>query len=205
MSCMMKRTLLALPLLLATAASPALADAIPLAKLSAYINELTTAQATFTQINPDGSGSKGLLIIKRPGRMRFEYTKPDNTVVLASGGQVAIFDAKSNQPPEQYPLAKTPLNLVLAPKVNLEQSGMVVDHAEEGKLTVVTAQDPKHPEVGTIALGFSDNPIELRQRIVTDETGGQTTVLLDELKTGEAYAPSTFIIDDEIARRKKKN
>ena len=41
--------------------------------------------------------------------------------------------------------------------------------------------------------------------IVTDETGGQTTVLLDELKTGETYAPSTFIIDDEIARRKKKN
>jgi outer membrane lipoprotein-sorting protein len=94
---------------------------------------------------------------------------------------------------------------VLAPKVNLEQSGMVVDHAEEGKLTVVTAQDPKHPEVGTIALGFSDNPIELRQWVVTDETGGQTTVLLDELKMGETYAPSTFIIDDEIARRKKKN
>lgn len=203
MSCMMKRTLLALPLLLATAATPVLADEIPLSKLSAYINGLTTAQANFTQINPDGSGSKGLLIIKRPGRMRFEYTKPDKTVVLASGGQVAIFDAKSNQPPEQYPLSKTPLNLVLAPKVNLEQSGMVVGHSEEGKLTVVTAQDPKHPEVGTIALGFSNNPIALRQWIVTDETGGQTTVLLDELKTGETYAPSTFIIDDEIARRKK--
>jgi|JI6StandDraft_1071083.scaffolds.fasta_scaffold43126_4 outer membrane lipoprotein-sorting protein len=203
MSCMMKRTLLALPLLLATAATPVLADEIPLSKLSAYINGLTTAQANFTQINPDGSGSKGLLIIKRPGRMRFEYTKPDKTVVLASGGQVAIFDAKSNQPPEQYPLSKTPLNLVLAPKVNLEQSGMVVGHSEEGKLTVVTAQDPKHPEVGTIALGFSSNPIALRQWIVTDETGGQTTVLLDELKTGETYAPSTFIIDDEIARRKK--
>lgn len=203
MSCMMKRTLLALPLLLATAATPVLADEIPLSKLSAYINGLTTAQANFTQINPDGSGSKGLLIIKRPGRMRFEYTKPDKTVVLASGGQVAIFDAKSNQPPEQYPLSKTPLNLVLAPKVNLEQSGMVVGHSEEGKLTVVTAQDPKHPEVGTIELGFSNNPIALRQWIVTDETGGQTTVLLDELKTGETYAPSTFIIDDEIARRKK--
>lgn len=203
MSCMMKRTLLALPLLLATAATPVLADEIPLSKLSAYINGLTTAQANFTQINPDGSGSKGLLIIKRPGRMRFEYTKPDKTVVLASGGQVAIFDAKSNQPPEQYPLSKTPLNLVLAPKVNLEQSGMVVGHSEEGKLTVVTAQDPKHPEVGTIALGFSNNPIALRQWIVTDETGGQTTVLLDELKTGETYAPSTFIIEDEIARRKK--
>ena len=203
MSCMMKRTLLALPLLLATAATPVLADEIPLSKLSAYINGLTTAQANFTQINPDGSGSKGLLIIKRPGRMRFEYTKPDKTVVLASGGQVAIFDAKSNQPPEQYPLSKTPLNLVLAPKVNLEQSGMVVGHSEEGKLTVVTAQDPKHPEVGTITLRFSSNPIALRQWIVTDETGGQTTVLLNKLKTGETYAPSTFIIDDEIARRKK--
>ncbi len=186
--------------LFALAALPAQAEKLSLSVLSAYLNGLTTAETAFTQINPDGSGAKGRVIIRRPGRMRFEYAKPDNTVVLASGGQVAIFDAKSNQPPEQYPLAKTPLNLILGKDVNLAKARMVTDHAEDGTLTVVTAQDPRHPEYGTIALGFSASPIALRQWIVTDQAGAQTTVLLGDLVAGKDYSVSTFSIEAEVAK-----
>lgn len=184
-------------------ASPAFADKISLSDLSGYLNALTAAETEFTQINPDGSGAKGKLFIKRPGRMRFEYEKPDKTLVLASGGQVAIFDSKSNQPPEQYPLAKTPLNLILGKDINLGKARMVVGHAEEGKLTVVTAQDPDHPEYGTIAMGFSANPIALRQWILTDQAGAQTTVLLDELRLGADYPPSLFSINAEVGKTVK--
>lgn len=186
---------------LAASLSTALAEPIPLDKLSAYLNSLTTAEAGFTQINPDGSGSKGMLMIRRPGRMRFEYAAPDQTVVLASAGQVAIFDSKSNQPPEQYPLSKTPLGLILGKDVNLAGAKMVVGHSEEGTLTIVTAQDPKHPDYGTIALGFTANPVALRQWVVTDSTGAQTTVLLDPLKTGADYPTGTFSIEAEVAKR----
>ena len=149
----------------------------------------------------DGSGAKGKVIIRRPGRMRFEYAKPDKTVVLASSGQVAVFDDKSNQPPEQYPLAKTPLNLILGRKIDLEKANMVVGHTQEGKLTIVTAQDPKNPEYGSIALGFSANPVALRQWVLTDQTGAQTTVLLGDLIKGGDYPPSTFLIEAEIRKR----
>ncbi len=180
---------------------PAMAEKLSLAAISAYVNGLTTAETRFTQVNPDGSGSSGRLIIRRPGRMRFEYAKPDRTVVLASGGQVAIFDAKSNQPPEQYPLSRTPLNLILGKSVDLTRARMVVGHVEEGALTIVTAQDPDHPDLGTIALGFSADPIALRQWVVTDQAGGQTTVLLDQLQEGGDYPPSTFSIQSEIDAR----
>lgn len=186
---------------LAVSLSAALADPIPLSTLSAYLNGLTTAEATFTQINPDGSGSKGILKIRRPGRMRFEYAAPDQTVVLASAGHVAIFDSKSNQPPEQYPLSKTPLGLILGKDIDLAGARMVVGHSEEGKLTIVTAQDPNHPDYGTIALGFTANPIALRQWVVTDPAGAQTTVLLDPLKTGADYPTATFSIEAEVAKR----
>ncbi|MCY1126636.1 outer membrane lipoprotein carrier protein LolA [Frigidibacter sp. RF13] len=197
---MMRRTLLA-SALVTLLALPAQAEKLSLDAISAYLNGLTIAEAAFTQINPDGSGAKGKVIIRRPGRMRFEYAKPDKTVVLASSGQVAIFDAKSNQPPEQYPLSKTPLNLILGRKIDLKAARMVVGHAEEGALTIVTAQDPAHPEYGTLALGFSANPVTLRQWVVTDETGGQTTVLLDKLEEGGNYPPSTFLIDAEMRAR----
>ena len=197
----MKIRMLLAPVLAVLMAVPAQAEKLSLAEISRYLNGLTTAEATFTQINPDGSGAKGKVIIRRPGRMRFEYARPDKTVVLASSGQVAVFDAKSNQPPEQYPLAKTPLNLILGRQIDLGKANMVVGHTEEGKLTIVTAQDPKHPEYGSIALGFSSGPVALRQWVLTDQTGAQTTVLLGNLTKGGDYPPSTFLIESEIAKR----
>ena len=187
------RALLA-ALTLALAGGPLAADEIPLATLSAYLNGLTSAEARFRQINPDGSSAAGRVIILRPGRMRFEYDKPDKTLVLASAGSVAIFDAKSNQPPEQYPLNRTPLNLILGPKIDLEAAKMVTGHREEGKLTLVTAQDPAHPDYGQLELGFSADPLALRQWVVTDGSGAQTVVLLEALTAGKSYPPALFSI-----------
>lgn len=198
---MNRRTLILSALTAALMPGMALAEKLSLAEISDYLNGLTAAEAPFTQINPDGSGAKGKVIIRRPGRMRFEYAKPDKTVVLASSGQVAVFDAKSNQPPEQYPLAKTPLNLILGRKIDLGKANMVVGHTQEGKLTIVTAQDPSNPEYGSLALGFSSGPVALRQWVLTDGTGAQTTVLLGDLVKGGDYPPSTFLIESEIAKR----
>ncbi len=198
---MNRRTLLLSALTAALMPGMALAEKLSLSEISDYLNSLTTAEAPFTQINPDGSGAKGRVIIRRPGRMRFEYAKPDGTVVLASSGQVAVFDDKSNQPPDQYPLENTPLSLILGRKIDLAKADMVVAHAEEGQLTIVTAQDPGNPEYGTLALGFSANPVALRQWVLTDGTGAQTTVLLGDLVRGGDYPPSTFLIESEIAKR----
>ena len=133
------------PVLALALAVPAFAEKIPLDQISAYLNGLQTAQADFTQVNADGSISTGKVYIRRPGRVRFEYTS-DKTLVMASGGQVAVFDPKSNQPADQYPLARTPLSLILADKVDLGRAKMVVGHTGDDKTTTVVAQDPDHPD-----------------------------------------------------------
>lgn len=196
----MKHLLLA-PLILLCLALPALADKIPLNTLSNYLNGLTTLEADFTQVNADGSVSTGKIFIKRPGRVRFEYGPPDRSLVLASAGTVAIFDAKSNQPPEQYPLAKTPLNLILAANVDLAAAQMVVGHVEDGAATRVVAQDPQHPEYGTIALMFTAGPVELRQWVITDDLGAETTVILGQMTKGTSFQARFFDISTEIAKR----
>lgn len=190
------------PVLALTLAVPAFADKIPLATLSAYLNGLTTAQAKFTQVNSDGSLSTGTIYIRRPGRVRFEYNT-DKTLVLASGGTVAVFDPKSNQPPQQYPLSRTPLNLILAANVDLGRSNMVVGHSSDDKTTTVVAQDPDHPDYGSISLVFTANPTELRQWTVTDDSGSKTVVILQNLQTGVDLPASLFSIDTETQKRRQ--
>ncbi len=190
--------LMALPL-------PAQADKIGLAELSAYLNQLATVQSDFTQVNADGSVSLGKIYIKRPGRVRFEYAPPDKSLVLASAETVAIFDGKSNQPAEEYPLKRTPLNLILAPKIDLGRAKMVVGHNEVENTTRVVAQDPEHPEYGTIELVFTANPVALRQWVITDDLGQQTTVILGELQPVADLKASLFNIVEEKSRRRVKN
>jgi outer membrane lipoprotein-sorting protein len=198
----LRRLLLLAPLAFAVAGTSARADAIPLNEISRYLNALTSAEAPFTQINADGSRVTGKVIIRRPNRMRFEYAPPNEALVLASAGQVAIFDAKSNQPPEQYPLRRTPLNLILARNINLSRARMVVGHQDLGNgQTAVIAQDPEHPEYGSLQLNFSANPTLLQSWIVTDEGGSRTTVQLENLSIGGEYPPSLFSITAERNRR----
>ncbi len=203
---MNRRTALFAPLALALpavlAGRPALADKLSLNTLSNYLNGLTTVETDFTQINSDGSVSTGKLFIRRPGRVRFQYAPPDRSLVLASAGNVAIFDGKSNSSPEQYPLRRTPLNLILAQNINLAQARMVIGHKEDGTSTRVTAQDPEHPEYGTIELVFTANPVELRQWVITDDLGQKTTVILGEMKKGGKLGDSIFSLQVEMDKRK---
>ncbi len=170
------------------------AQQVSLSDISAYLNALQTAQGEFTQINGDGTISTGTIYIKRPGRIRFEYNPPDRALVIAGGGAVAIFDPRSNTGPESYPLAQTPLSIILAQNVDLSRARMVTGHTSDGATTTVTAQDPDHPEYGNIQLVFTANPVELRQWIVTDDAAGQTTVILGDLTKGGQIGDSQFNI-----------
>lgn len=180
--------------------SAALANAIPLSQLSGYLNDMQTAQSQFTQINSDGTVSTGTVFIHRPGRVRFEYDG-DDLLVMAGGSQVAIFDGRASGPPEQYPLSETPLRIILQRNVNLGQSGMVSEHSFDGTSTRVVARDPDRPNIGSITLVFTPNPVELRQWVITDEGGGQTTVILGALDQGGRIPARYFSIPQEINAR----
>ncbi|MFT6944322.1 MAG: outer membrane lipoprotein-sorting protein, partial [Yoonia sp.] len=61
------------------------AQPLTLAQISGYLNQLETAQGGFTQFNQDGTLSTGQIYIKRPGRIRFEYNPPEESMVIAGG------------------------------------------------------------------------------------------------------------------------
>lgn len=180
------------------------ADKLSLPVLSKYLNGLTTVQAQFTQINPDGTLSTGKILIKRPGKIRFEYDPPNNALVMASAGALAIFDPKGNPQPESYPLNKTPLGLLLDKNIDLQRANMVVGHIYDGTATQVSVQDPEHPERGRMELVFTGPTPELRQWVVHNENGEQTIVVLNDVQRDVAIRDYLFNVLREIDQRKKK-
>lgn len=180
---------------------PVAAEKISLNQISSYFNDMTTAEAQFSQITDMGETSTGRLFIRRPGRIRFEYDPPEATLVVVGGGQVAVFDPKSRDEPLRFPLRHSPLNLVLERKVDLARRDMVVAHFEAESQTAVTLQDPENPDYGFIQLIFNNNPVQLRQWVVQDNSGGRTHIVLDSLTQGGRVPNVFFNIQHEMQKR----
>jgi len=180
----------------------AAAAELSLDQISAYLNQLFTGIARFEQINEDGSRLRGQLYIRRPGRIRFEYDPPAESLVIAGQGQVAVFDEASNQPPQEFQLANTPLKILLFDNINLGRSKLVRNRRYDGTHTIVTAQDTKFAEYGYIEMYFTaaPDPALVRWTLV-DGAGGQTTVLLGPMETGMRLRGSLFNVGDEIRAR----
>ncbi|MGR3462320.1 MAG: LolA family protein [Roseovarius sp.] len=185
--------ILMVPVLWAAMAMPAAAEKLSLGEISSYLNGLRTAEGQFTQVNEDGSISTGRILLKRPGRVRFEYDRPEEALVVADGDTVGIVDPRSNER-QGYPLNRTPLKIILARNVDLTRERMVVAHTSDGVTTTVRAQDPDHPEYGSIDLVFTADPVELRQWIINDANGSSTTVILGELRRDVRLADENFVI-----------
>lgn len=170
-------------------------DGRDLARISAYLNSISTLEGEFVQVDPDGVLSEGQFFIHRPGRIRFEYRDPNPALVISDGFWVGVVDKRYDQV-NRYPLDETPLNLILKDGINLANEGAVQRiERSDGQMRVV-AQDPNRRDQGSITMVFADNPLELRQWIVDDAEGGATTVALSSTKANIPASPENFVIPE---------
>lgn len=201
----MKKITVAATIISLLYSSPVLAEKLSLADLSEYLNNMTTAQSSFHQINADGSKDTGDIYIQRPGRIRFEYDPPNSALVLAISNTLSVFDPQGDGMPQNYPLNKTPLGLVLAKYVDLENAEMVVGHHYDGTATILSVQDPAHPERGRMDFYFTGPEIDLRQWALFNESGERTIFVLDDLRLGGKLRSSLFNVSLEIMQRTQGN
>lgn len=181
--CMLRRTLLGVAAGLA--AAPAFAQTIDraaLARIETYLNGLRTLRARFLQVAQDGSSAQGTAWISRPGRMRFDYDPPEPLLLVASGGQVLMYDRELRQP-TVVPASSTPLGLLLRPEIRLSGDITVTGMERTGGFLRISLHRTGAPAEGRLTLSFSENPLELRQWTVLDAQGRETRVTLYEIDT----------------------
>lgn len=192
-------TLLAAPLGGAdakTAAQPLSArDQAVMDRISGYLNGLEHLQGTFLQIAPDGGLAEGRFYLRRPGRLRFEYTPPSPLLVVADGTWL-IVQEDDFAAAQRYPIGATPLNLLLQSDVDLKNDAEILKVEQQPGLVRVTLADSSGEAPGELTLIFDEPNLQLRQWVVKDAQGLQTTVALRDIQTGIKADNSLFTIKE---------
>ncbi|HXL99881.1 MAG TPA: outer-membrane lipoprotein carrier protein LolA [Rhizomicrobium sp.] len=168
-------------------------DKTDLDRVSAALSAVHTLRAEFTQIGPDGKLDQGVVYIKKPGEMRFEYAAPSPTLVVCDGLDIAVFN-RALHTVDRYPLSATPLNILLSDHANLGGSNAVTGIAHEPGALIVKARSNDRRATGDIAIVFSDPGLELRQWTITDAQGLITTVSLRNAQQGIDLPDSIFAL-----------
>jgi outer membrane lipoprotein-sorting protein len=172
-------------------------DTADLKRASAYLNTLKSVQGSFLQVAANGRTDKGTFYIKKPGRVRFEYQKPNPNLIIADGSTVAVenSDLKTT---DRYPLGTSPLRLLLSDNADLSTDPRIVAVKREQGALSVTARETGGANQGSITLTFADsgNALELRQWEVVDAQGGHTMVSVNEMRQVADIPAKLFVIQD---------
>jgi len=165
----------------------------PLVNINNYFNSFRTMEGKFIQFGPHGEQSEGNFYISRPGKIRFDYAPPVKLDVISDGRNVAIRDGRTATS-DYYPLAKTPLRYLLADNIDLT-SGIVNEVRQEPDLIALIINEDSRFVKGKLTLIFDRQTYQLKQWIVTDAQGLNTSVAVYNTTTGASLDPSLFQIN----------
>lgn len=164
-----------------------------LADVTASLNSFRTMEGQFIQFGPHGEQSEGVFYISRPGKIRFHYRPPVKLDVISDGRNVAVRDNRA-MTQDFYPLSKTPLRYLLANEVDLTSDRLVSQIREEPDLIAVVIVERSAFVQGKLTLVFDRKTHDLKQWIVTDAQGLNTSVAIYNVAVGKQSDPGLFKI-----------
>ncbi len=163
------------------------------------LRSISTMRADFVQADPRGNRAKGVLTLKRPGRIRFQYEKSVPMLVVSDGSALTFIDYQVRQV-QRWPIKNSPLGALLDPNRDVMQYGKLVPSGNN-QVVSIEVRDKKHPEYGVITMVFIRKPgapggLELSSWATLDAQNTRTIVTLSNQQYGMAVADNTFRFND---------
>jgi outer membrane lipoprotein-sorting protein len=165
-----------------------------LAQVQAHLREVDTMTAGFTQTDRRGRTLGGTLTIKRPGRIRFDYGRSANMLVVGDGRALTFVDYEVGQK-QRWPINDSPLSVLLDPSQDLGRFARVVQN--DARVLMIEARDARRREFGTITIAFAKVPgapagLILQGWNTRDAQNHLTTVRLSGQRFNVPVADSAF-------------
>jgi outer membrane lipoprotein carrier protein len=174
--------------------------------METFLREVKSAQANFTQVvtSPKRTGettarsktSSGSFEFQRPGRFRFEYTKPFEQTIVADGQNLWLYDVDLNQVTarkQQDVLGSTPAALI-ASGTDLKALSEVFDlkaaPAMDGLEWVDARPKAKDGQLQTVRVGFRQGQLAVLE--ILDSLGQKSVLSFAQWQGNAAIKPERF-------------
>jgi outer membrane lipoprotein-sorting protein len=186
----------------ATAARPAVTEsgqldqsqAATLSRITDAFNAIREMNGTFVQVDNNGARSIGRFFLTKPGRIRFQYDRPNPLDIVADGTDVVVRDRRLNTQ-DLYPLAQTPLRYLLNERIDLRRDAKVLAVFQDQGQISVTIEERGNFTEGQLTLFFDAANLQLTQWTITDARGQETAVSIRNVQTNQRNDPAVFRID----------
>jgi len=161
----------------------------------AALRGISTLTADFTQSDRSGQVVRGKLTLKRPGRIRFEYEKSVNMLIVGDGKSLTMVDYDVAQV-QRWPIRNSPLGALLDPNRDVKRYGTLKPTGNPDVISV-EVRDSKHPEFGVITLIFmraagAPGGLELANWVALDSQNQRTTIRLSNHRYDVAVPDRAF-------------
>jgi outer membrane lipoprotein-sorting protein len=176
-----------------TATPTALAEAVT------ALRGISTLRADFTQTDRNGQRADGVLTLKRPGRIRFQYAPGNPLLIVSDGKALTMIDYEVRQV-QRWPIGNSPLGALLDPNRDVARFGRLQPTADPNVIAV-EVKDRRHPEYGVITLVFvrkasAPGGLELTSWVMLDSQKKRTTIRLANQQYGVAVPDNAFQWND---------
>lgn len=171
------------------------ADSAVLDQAVAALRAIGTMRADFTQTDRNGQRTSGVMTLKRPGRIRFQYERGVPLLIVSDGKALTLIDYEVRQV-QRWPISNSPLGALLDPSRDVKRYGKLQPTGDPNVVSV-EVRDTAHPEYGVITLIFvrkasAPGGLELASWVALDSQNQRTTIRLANHQYALAVPDSTF-------------
>jgi outer membrane lipoprotein carrier protein len=184
--------------LLSCFSMPSLAAGNGVARMQAFLKDVKTLKADFTQVVLDANlkqmkQSTGTLLIKRPDLFRWDYAKPNAETVVADGKHLWLYDVALQQvtvKPLGETLAASPA-VLLAGSNDVDKSFTVTDQGEkDGLVWIALTPKIKDSDFDSVRLGFKGEDVSEME--LKDNLGNTTRITFDHIQRNPQVDDKSF-------------
>ena len=174
-------------------------DAADLASAVTALRAITTMRADFVQADTQGQRVGGVLTLKRPGKIRFQYEKGVPILIVSDGSALTFVDYEVRQV-QRWPIKNSPLGALLDPNRDVGKYGRVMPTGSD-RIVSIEVRDRARPEYGVITLVFTRKAsapggLELSSWAALDSQKRRTIVSLSNQQYGIDVPDNAFRYND---------
>jgi outer membrane lipoprotein carrier protein len=143
---------------------------------------------------------RGTLLVKKPGKMRWEYTAPEKKLFVSDGHKIYSYIPQDRQvivgtmPRDEH--APTPA-LFLTGKGNITRdfnaSFDKVAEAQPGSFVLKLTPKRREPEYESLTLVLDPKTLTIQMLITVDAQGGRSAFTFSNLKENVGVADNQFV------------